>query len=61
MMYEQFSLVLIAALDKLFCSLSAVIPDSLVPTIEYIDFDFFEKMENVDLVISANLKSKTHS
>ncbi len=55
MMQEQFSLVLIAALDKLFCYLSAGIPDSLVPTIEYIDFEFFEKMDNADLVIAANL------
>jgi hypothetical protein len=25
-----------------------------------VDFDFFEKMENADTVMAANLKSKTH-
>ena len=31
-----------------------------VTAVEFGDFDLFEKMENADLALAANVKSKTH-
>jgi hypothetical protein len=31
-----------------------------VTAVEFGDFDLFEKMENADLAMAANVKSKTH-